>query len=213
MSTSATHRSVQCCGYYTDEKLRVNKLGPNLLRTANGVVMKILNHIPYICTYTIAHRANTTFFRNDEAVPPSTKRKVTPSTKSPGKTKKWSRSKRQKTKSASSKLELDRSTTQDDPKDHKNSNSRTSPYFDKSKYSDEVASQQAELPRLSLSGRLKRKSHKHLQYPDFVPPKSPHGLIQEQFYSEPWKLLVATIFLNRTTGREIILLCWSGNFL
>ena len=152
---------------------------------------------------------NTTSFRNGEAVPPLTKRKVTPSTKSLEKTKKRSksqRSKRQKSKSASTKLEPDHTTTQDEPRDHKNSNSRTSPYFDKPNDSDEVASQQIELPRLTLSGQLKRKRHKHLQYPDFVPPKSPHGLVQEQLYNEPWKLLVATIFLNRTTGMEIILL-------
>ena len=150
---------------------------------------------------------NTTSFRNGEAVPPLTKRKVTPSTKSLEKTKKRSksqRSKRQKSKSASTKLEPDHTTTQDEPRDHKNSNSRTSPYFDKPNDSDEVASQQIELPRLTLSGQLKRKRHKHLQYPDFVPPKSPHGLVQEQLYNEPWKLLVATIFLNRTTGMEIL---------
>jgi len=32
------------------------------------------------------------------------------------------------------------------------------------------------------------------------PPKSPFGLVQEQLYEHPWKLLVATVFLNKTTG-------------
>lgn len=34
----------------------------------------------------------------------------------------------------------------------------------------------------------------------WTPPKSPFHLIQESLYHDPWKLLVATIFLNRTTG-------------
>ena len=69
----------------------------------------------------------------------------------------------------------------------------TSPYF---------SEQKAGTPKLTLSGRLTetKRTHKHLQFPDFVPPKSPHNLVQEQLYKEPWKLLVATIFLNRTTG-------------
>ena len=84
---------------------------------------------------------------------------------------------------------------------NKNYGSRISSYFDRLKDGDETGlSQQTELRRLTLSGRLKTKRHKHLQYPHFVPPKSPHGLIQEQLHSEPWKLLVATIFLNRTAG-------------
>ena len=46
----------------------------------------------------------------------------------------------------------------------------------------------------------KKKRPRHLDYPDFVPPSSPYGLVQEQLYNDPWKLLIATIFLNRTTG-------------
>jgi hypothetical protein len=44
------------------------------------------------------------------------------------------------------------------------------------------------------------KGHRHLLYPDFRPPASPFQLVQEQLYKEPWKLLVATIFLNKTSG-------------
>lgn len=44
------------------------------------------------------------------------------------------------------------------------------------------------------------RRHRHLLYPDFHPPASPFHLVQEQLYKEPWKLLVATIFLNKTTG-------------
>lgn len=33
----------------------------------------------------------------------------------------------------------------------------------------------------------------------WVPPRSPHNLIEEVLYHDPWALLVATIFLNRTS--------------
>ncbi|CAG9767873.1 unnamed protein product [Ceutorhynchus assimilis] len=47
------------------------------------------------------------------------------------------------------------------------------------------------------------KSHfvqtkKELILPQFVPPKSPHHLLEEDLYHDPWALLVATIFLNKT---------------
>ena len=34
----------------------------------------------------------------------------------------------------------------------------------------------------------------------WTPPKSPYNLVQESLYHDPWKLLIGTIFLNRTTG-------------
>ena len=42
----------------------------------------------------------------------------------------------------------------------------------------------------------------------YTPPKSPFNLIQEELYTDPWKLLVATIFLNRTGGRNAIPVLW-----
>lgn len=47
---------------------------------------------------------------------------------------------------------------------------------------------------------FKVKRHRHLLYPHFKPALSPIDLVQEKLYDNPWKLLVATIFLNRTTG-------------
>ncbi|XP_043234234.1 uncharacterized protein LOC122387806 isoform X2 [Amphibalanus amphitrite] len=38
----------------------------------------------------------------------------------------------------------------------------------------------------------------------WVPPRSPYKLMQETYYHEPWKLLIGTIFLNRTTGRQAV---------
>lgn len=38
----------------------------------------------------------------------------------------------------------------------------------------------------------------------WTPPRSPFNLFQESLYHDPWKLLVGTIFLNRTTGKVLI---------
>lgn len=43
---------------------------------------------------------------------------------------------------------------------------------------------------------------------DWIPPKSPFNLIQESLFHDPWKLLVATIFLNRTSGAKAIPVLW-----
>lgn len=37
--------------------------------------------------------------------------------------------------------------------------------------------------------------------PLWTPPRSPHNLIEEDYVSNPWGLLVATIFLNKTNGK------------
>lgn len=47
--------------------------------------------------------------------------------------------------------------------------------------------------------------HRDMQW---TPPKSPYNLVQESLFHDPWKLLVATIFLNRTTGTAAIPLLW-----
>ncbi|KAG5899588.1 hypothetical protein JTB14_022916 [Gonioctena quinquepunctata] len=36
-------------------------------------------------------------------------------------------------------------------------------------------------------------------WPSWIPPRSPHNLIEERLYHDPWALLAATIFLNRTS--------------
>ncbi|CAK8671026.1 unnamed protein product [Clavelina lepadiformis] len=42
----------------------------------------------------------------------------------------------------------------------------------------------------------------------WIPPKSPYHLVQETLFHDPWKLLVATIFLNRTSGTAAVPLLW-----
>lgn len=42
----------------------------------------------------------------------------------------------------------------------------------------------------------------------WTPPRSPFNLVQETLFHDPWKLLIATIFLNKTSGKVAIPLLW-----
>ncbi|XP_072537135.1 methyl-CpG-binding domain protein 4 isoform X2 [Salminus brasiliensis] len=42
----------------------------------------------------------------------------------------------------------------------------------------------------------------------WTPPRSPFKLVQETLFHDPWKLLVATIFLNKTSGKLAIPTLW-----
>lgn len=42
----------------------------------------------------------------------------------------------------------------------------------------------------------------------WTPPRSPFNLVQETLFHDPWKLLVSTIFLNKTSGKMAIPLLW-----
>ena len=50
------------------------------------------------------------------------------------------------------------------------------------------------------------------QQSSWIPPKSPYNLVQETLFHDPWKLLVATIFLNKTTGATIHTYITTGSF-
>ncbi|XP_051483108.1 methyl-CpG-binding domain protein 4 [Apus apus] len=67
---------------------------------------------------------------------------------------------------------------------------KTSPYFS-SRYNKEAPSP----PR--------RKAFRK-----WTPPRSPFNLIQETLFHDPWKLLIATIFLNKTSGKMAIPVLW-----
>ncbi|XP_059800478.1 methyl-CpG-binding domain protein 4 isoform X2 [Hypanus sabinus] len=67
---------------------------------------------------------------------------------------------------------------------------KSSPYFS-GKYAKEASSP----PR--------RKA-----FVKWTPPRSPFKLIQETLFHDPWKLLVATIFLNRTSGKKAVPALW-----
>ncbi|EFX70091.1 hypothetical protein DAPPUDRAFT_35863, partial [Daphnia pulex] len=43
---------------------------------------------------------------------------------------------------------------------------------------------------------------------EWEPPQSPYNFIQEYLFRDPWQLLVATIFLNKTNGKAATPLIW-----
>ncbi|KAM6977823.1 methyl-CpG-binding domain protein 4 [Aplochiton taeniatus] len=67
---------------------------------------------------------------------------------------------------------------------------KTSPYFCKKSLRDDLSP-----PR--------RKAFKK-----WIPPPSPFNLVQETLFPDPWKLLVATIFLNKTSGKVALPVLW-----
>ncbi|KAJ0036645.1 hypothetical protein NQD34_005322 [Periophthalmus magnuspinnatus] len=69
-------------------------------------------------------------------------------------------------------------------------NRKTSPYFSRTNLGD-------------CPSPPKRKVFKK-----WTPPRSPFNLVQETLFHDPWKLLVATIFLNKTSGKMAIPLLW-----
>lgn len=38
----------------------------------------------------------------------------------------------------------------------------------------------------------------------WIPPRSPYALIQEDLFHNPWQLLIATIFLTKVNGTETV---------
>ncbi|XP_077369330.1 methyl-CpG-binding domain protein 4 [Festucalex cinctus] len=67
---------------------------------------------------------------------------------------------------------------------------KTSPYFSRK-------------PLADGPGPPRRKAFKK-----WTPPRSPFNLVQEILFHNVWKLLVATIFLNKTSGKTAIPLLW-----
>lgn len=43
----------------------------------------------------------------------------------------------------------------------------------------------------------------------WAPPPSPYSLIQESIYEDPWRVLVACMLLNRTSGRQVRTVVWT----
>ncbi|XP_071984857.1 methyl-CpG-binding domain protein 4 isoform X2 [Engystomops pustulosus] len=68
---------------------------------------------------------------------------------------------------------------------------KTSPYFSKKALREAM-----EPPR--------RKT-----FSKWTPPRSPFNLVQETLFHDPWKLLIATIFLNKTSGKMAIPVLWT----
>ncbi|XP_018617767.2 methyl-CpG-binding domain protein 4 [Scleropages formosus] len=73
----------------------------------------------------------------------------------------------------------------------------------------------AEMERKKISPYFSGKSMKEAPSPPrrkafkkWTPPRSPFCLVQETLFHDPWKLLVATIFLNKTNGKMAIPVLW-----
>jgi len=63
---------------------------------------------------------------------------------------------------------------------------------------------QQQLPLLDLDVVQRFRRRTMTSAAKWTPPRSPFNLIQESLYHDPWKLLIATIFLNKTSGRGAI---------
>ena len=63
-------------------------------------------------------------------------------------------------------------------------------------------------PKTAVAGHSKRVGARPPVLGDprvsvFEPPASPYGLIEEQLYDNPWKLLAACILLNKTAASQV----------
>nr|XP_009918075.1 PREDICTED: methyl-CpG-binding domain protein 4 isoform X3 [Haliaeetus albicilla] len=85
---------------------------------------------------------------------------------------------------------------------------KTSPYFS-SKYSKEgkpilyCPINFPVLPLCTAPSPPRRKAFRK-----WTPPRSPFNLVQETLFHDPWKLLIGTIFLNKTSGKMAIPVLW-----
>ena len=103
--------------------------------------------------------------------------------------------------------------------DHEPLNRRHSPYFHQSRGAEatclhtkakeqnvngdglkKCTRKSTKLKRSPYFSVAKTKRPRHFLYPQYTPPASPFNLIQEELHEDPWKVLVSTIFLNRTAG-------------
>ncbi|CAB4488543.1 unnamed protein product [Rhizophagus irregularis] len=63
--------------------------------------------------------------------------------------------------------------------------------------------------RLPTMEEAKKAASIEINYvPKFIPMPSPFNLVQETLYYDPWKLLIATMFLNRTRGSQALPIMW-----
>ncbi|KAM3848073.1 methyl-CpG-binding domain protein 4 isoform 1-T1 [Vipera latastei] len=79
----------------------------------------------------------------------------------------------------------------------------------------ESHTQRAQVERRKTSPYFSRKLIKEAPSPPrrktfrkWTPPRSPFNLVQETLFHDPWKLLIATIFLNKTSGKMAFPVLW-----
>ncbi|OWK02504.1 MBD4, partial [Cervus elaphus hippelaphus] len=69
-------------------------------------------------------------------------------------------------------------------------------------------SQGIQCAKVLLNARRTLSPPRRKAFKKWTPPRSPFNLVQETLFHDPWKLLIATIFLNRTTGKMAIPVLW-----
>ncbi|KAK7481797.1 hypothetical protein BaRGS_00026944 [Batillaria attramentaria] len=73
----------------------------------------------------------------------------------------------------------------------------------------DLAARLEESPYFKTNGAPPRMPRPQLRRDEkWTPPRSPFNLIQESLFHDPWKLLIATIFLNKTKAEVAIPLLW-----
>nr|XP_034367351.1 methyl-CpG-binding domain protein 4 isoform X1 [Arvicanthis niloticus] len=91
--------------------------------------------------------------------------------------------------------------------------SQAKKHFTSETFGDNIPQTQVEKRKTSLyfsskynKGALSPPRRK--AFKKWTPPRSPFNLVQEILFHDPWKLLIATIFLNRTSGKMAIPVLW-----
>lgn len=57
--------------------------------------------------------------------------------------------------------------------------------------------------QMLLATNACQQDRRRVQVATWEPPASPYGLIEEQLFGDPWRLLVACILLNQTTAKGV----------
>ncbi|XP_056380933.1 methyl-CpG-binding domain protein 4 isoform X2 [Hyla sarda] len=92
---------------------------------------------------------------------------------------------------------------------------KTAPHFNQDK-SDQELIPRSQVDRRKTSPYFSKKAlsealdpPRRKAFSKWTPPRSPFNLVQETLFHDPWKLLIATIFLNKTSGKMAIPVLWS----
>eukprot|EP01018_Ginkgo_biloba_P015261 Gb_35863 [translate_table: standard] len=77
-----------------------------------------------------------------------------------------------------------------------------SPYFQGNLNTGQMPASPGRKRRSTNSNKLIEAYRRKTADNTWIPPHSVHALIQEDFYKDPWKVLVICMLLNRTTGEQ-----------
>ncbi|XP_036037384.1 methyl-CpG-binding domain protein 4 isoform X2 [Onychomys torridus] len=91
--------------------------------------------------------------------------------------------------------------------------SQAKKHFTSETFRDSIPRTQVEKRKTSLyfSSKYNKEAlspPRRKAFKKWTPPRSPFNLVQETLFHDPWKLLIATIFLNRTSGKMAIPVLW-----